>query len=78
MIPVVCFTCGGPLDHEVVFMRLRRERLAEARAEFDVAPGREMCVKGFTAELGSVLDALGISNICCRTHMLSAVTAETA
>lgn len=74
LFPVVCFTCGTSLgEHELVFLRLRREKLAAARKKYDVAPGRELCVPGFSVALGAELDELGLRNECCRTRMLTAV-----
>jgi DNA-directed RNA polymerase subunit N (RpoN/RPB10) len=74
LYPIVCFTCNGPLgEFELVFLRLRREKLAAARKEYDVAPGRELCVPGYSVELGTELDELGVKNECCRSRMLTAV-----
>jgi len=76
IIPVKCFTCGTVLADKYRFYQaeVRRLKLAAGlNVEKVVYLTKENVTK--TPE-GKVLDELGLTNVCCRRHMLTHVDIE--
>ena len=76
IIPIKCFTCGGVLADKYRYFQeeVRRRKLAKGESVFKVVYiARARMQK--TAE-GDVLDDLGLTNVCCRRHMLTHVDIE--
>lgn len=79
IIPIRCFTCGKVLaDKWRRYEELCKEE--DAKADADSGTGAAAAADGkalprnFDVRLrGPVLDALGITRICCRRHMLGHV-----
>lgn len=76
IIPVKCFTCGTVLADKYRFYQseVRRIKLAEGlNVEKVVYLSKHNIDK--TPE-GKVLDNLGLTNVCCRRHVLTHVDIE--
>jgi DNA-directed RNA polymerase subunit N (RpoN/RPB10) len=76
IIPVKCFTCGKVLADKYRYYQqeVRKVKLEKGmKVEKVVYMTKETNEK--TPE-GSVLDNIGISNMCCRRHMLTHVDIE--
>jgi DNA-directed RNA polymerase subunit N (RpoN/RPB10) len=76
IIPVKCFTCGNVLADKYRFYlnEVRRIKIAQGmKVDKVVYLTKENVEK--TPE-GSVLDDLGLKNVCCRRHMLTHVDIE--
>jgi len=76
IIPVKCFTCGNVLaDKYRYFMDNVRQIKLQKGVQIDkvVYLTKETIEK--TPE-GTVLDTLGLTNVCCRRHMLTHVDIE--
>ena len=76
IIPVKCFTCGGVLADKYRYFQeeVRRRKLAKGESVFKVVYITKARTQK-TAE-GEVLDDLGLTNVCCRRHMLTHVDIE--
>ena len=76
IIPVKCFTCGNVLADKYRFFldEVRRIKIQKGvQVDKVVYLTRETMDK--TPE-GTVLDTLGLHNVCCRRHMLTHVDIE--
>jgi DNA-directed RNA polymerase subunit N (RpoN/RPB10) len=76
IIPVKCFTCGDVLADKYRYYQdeVRRKKVQKGlQIEKVVYLTKEHMDK--TPE-GEVLDDLGITNVCCRRHMLTHVDIE--
>jgi hypothetical protein len=76
IIPVKCFTCGKVLADKYRYYQqeVRKTKLEKGmRTEKVVYMTKETIEK--TPE-GMVLDTIGITNMCCRRHMLTHVDIE--
>jgi DNA-directed RNA polymerase subunit N (RpoN/RPB10) len=76
IIPVKCFTCGKVLADKYRYYQqeVRRVKLEKGmKVEKVVYMTKETIEK--TPE-GTVLDNIGITNMCCRRHMLTHVDIE--
>lgn len=76
IIPVKCFTCGNVLADKFRFYQdeVRRIKMQKGiQIEKVVYLTKEYIDK--TPE-GEVLDNLGLTNVCCRRHMLTHVDIE--
>jgi DNA-directed RNA polymerase subunit N (RpoN/RPB10) len=76
IIPVKCFTCGKVLADKYRYYQqeVRRMKLEKGmKVEKVVYMTKETIEK--TPE-GTVLDNIGITNMCCRRHMLTHVDIE--
>jgi len=76
IIPVKCFTCGNVLADKYRFFlnEVRRLKIAQGmKVDKIVYLTKENVEK--TPE-GTVLDDLGLKNVCCRRHMLTHVDIE--
>jgi DNA-directed RNA polymerase subunit N len=76
IIPVKCFTCGNVLADKYRFFlnEVRRIKIAQGmKVDKVVYLTKENVEK--TPE-GTVLDDLGLKNVCCRRHMLTHVDIE--
>ena len=71
IIPIKCFTCGTVLADKYRFYQaeVRRIKLAKGLDVEKVVYLSKNNVEK-TPE-GEVLDTLGLSNVCCRRHMLT-------
>ena len=77
IIPVKCFTCGKVLGNkwsyyvrEVRKKKLQRNTTIEQVEYLTSESGGEKTVEG------EVLDTLGLTQICCRRHLLTHVDIE--
>jgi DNA-directed RNA polymerase subunit N (RpoN/RPB10) len=76
IIPIKCFTCGNVLADKYRFFlnEVRRIKIAQGmKVDKVVYLTKENVEK--TPE-GTVLDDLGLKNVCCRRHMLTHVDIE--
>jgi DNA-directed RNA polymerase subunit N len=76
IIPIKCFTCGNVLADKYRFYlaEVRKIKMANGlKVDKVVYLTKENVEK--TPE-GIVLDDLGITNVCCRRHMLTHVDIE--
>jgi DNA-directed RNA polymerase subunit N (RpoN/RPB10) len=76
IIPVKCFTCGNVLADKYRYFQneVRRLKLSQGiNVDKVVYLTADKVEK--TAE-GTVLDDLGLHNVCCRRHMLTHVDIE--
>jgi DNA-directed RNA polymerase subunit N len=76
IIPVKCFTCGNVLADKYRYFQseVRRIKIAQGlKVDKVVYLSKENIEK--TPE-GTVLDDLGLKNVCCRRHMLTHVDIE--
>jgi len=81
IIPIKCFTCGNVLadKYQCYLEKVRANKKSAASAAGDdpnqiVYMTRNNRTKK-TAE-GHVLDEMGLTNVCCRRHMLTHVDIE--
>jgi DNA-directed RNA polymerase subunit N (RpoN/RPB10) len=76
IIPVKCFTCGNVLADKYRFYleEVRRIKLSRGLSVDKVVYLTKEKIEK-TPE-GSVLDDLGLHNVCCRRHMLTHVDIE--
>jgi DNA-directed RNA polymerase I, II, and III subunit RPABC5 len=71
IIPVKCFTCGNVLANKYRFYQDKvRERKIQNKQELDKVIYLTNDNFQKTIE-GEVLDTLGLTNPCCRRHMLT-------
>lgn len=76
IIPVKCFTCGNVLADKYRYYQdeVRRKKIQKGiQLDKVVYLTKEHMDK--TPE-GEVLDSLGLTNVCCRRHMLTHVDIE--
>ena len=76
IIPVKCFTCGNVLADKYRYYQTEVRRIKTSKGlsvEKLVYLTKTNVEK--TAE-GEVLDTLGLTNVCCRRHMLTHVDIE--
>jgi len=76
IIPVKCFTCGNVLSDKYRFYlaEVRKIKISQGmKIDKEVYLTTENMEK--TPE-GTVLDDLGLTNVCCRRHMLTHVDIE--
>jgi DNA-directed RNA polymerase I, II, and III subunit RPABC5 len=76
IIPVKCFTCGTVLADKYRYYQaeVRRIKTTKGLSTEKVVYLTKTNVEK-TAE-GEVLDTLGLTNVCCRRHMLTHVDIE--
>ena len=76
IIPVKCFTCGTVLADKYRYYQteVRRIKTSKGLSIEKVVYLTKTNVEK-TAE-GEVLDTLGLTNVCCRRHMLTHVDIE--
>ena len=76
IIPIKCFTCGGVLADKYRYFQeeVRRRKLAKGESVDRVLYLTKDRMQK-TAE-GEVLDDIGLTNVCCRRHMLTHVDVE--
>lgn len=76
IIPVKCFTCGNVLADKYRYFleEVRRIKIANGLQVENVVYLTPKHIEK-TAE-GTVLDNLGLRNVCCRRHMLTHVDIE--
>jgi DNA-directed RNA polymerase subunit N (RpoN/RPB10) len=76
IIPVKCFTCGNVLADKYRYFQAetRKIKISQGlKVDKEVYLTKENVDK--TPE-GTVLDHLGLKNVCCRRHMLTHVDIE--
>lgn len=76
IIPVKCFTCGGVLADKYRYFQeeVRRIKLANGKNVDKVVYLTND--KTHKTPEGEVLDSLGLTNVCCRRHILTHVDIE--
>ena len=76
IIPIKCFTCGNVLAEKYRFyqMEVRKRKLQKGQSVDTVVYLTKNNIEK-TIE-GNVLDEIGLSNVCCRRHMLTHVDIE--
>ena len=76
IIPVKCFTCGNVLADKYRYYQteVRRIKTSKGLSVEKVVYLTKTNVEK-TAE-GEVLDTLGLTNVCCRRHVLTHVDIE--
>ena len=76
IIPVKCFTCGMVLADKYRFYQneARKTKLAQGTKVDNVVYLTKVNTDK-TIE-GNILDDLGLTNVCCRRHMLTHVDIE--
>ncbi len=76
IIPVKCFTCGGVLADKYRYFleQVRKQKMRDNKSlnQVEYLSSRNM---DKTIE-GNVLDDLGLTDPCCRRHMLTHVDIE--
>jgi len=76
IIPIKCFTCGHVLADKYRFYQaeIRRLKLSQGidtdKVIYLTKTNNEKTIEG------NVLDNLGLTNMCCRRHMLTHVDVE--
>jgi DNA-directed RNA polymerase subunit N (RpoN/RPB10) len=76
IIPIKCFTCGMVLADKYRFygMEVRKRKLQKGVSLDNVVYLTKNNTEKTTE--GEVLDELGLTNVCCRRHMLTHVDIE--
>ena len=76
IIPIKCFTCGTVLADKYRYYQAEVKKIKIQRAESveKVVYLTKTNVEKTTE--GEVLDNLGLTNVCCRRHMLTHVDIE--
>jgi len=76
IIPIKCFTCGTVIADKYRYYQMEVRRIKLANGD-DVDKVVYLSKKNIdkTPE-GKVLDDLGLTNVCCRRHMLTHVDIE--
>jgi len=76
IIPIKCFTCGMVLGDKFRYYQneIRRIKLSQGKSVESVV----YLTKTNTDKTveGTILDDLGLKNVCCRRHMLTHVDIE--
>lgn len=76
IIPIKCFTCGNVLaDKYRYFLDEVRHKKMQKGVQVDKVVYLTKETMDKTPE-GIVLDTLGLTNVCCRRHMLTHVDIE--
>lgn len=76
IIPIKCFTCGHVLADKYRFYQAETRRLKLSQGiDTDKVIYLTKTNNEKTIE-GNVLDNLGLTNMCCRRHMLTHVDVE--
>jgi DNA-directed RNA polymerase I, II, and III subunit RPABC5 len=76
IIPIKCFTCGNVLANKYRYYLAEVRRMKTAKGEaIDNVTYLTKNMMDKTAE-GQALDDLGLTNVCCRRHMLTHVDIE--
>ena len=81
IIPIKCFTCGGILADKYRFYQeqVRQKKLSQEKKDKNVRVEKIVYLTKETIDKtpeGIVLDDLGLTNVCCRRHMLTHVDIE--
>lgn len=73
IIPIRCFSCGDVLANKYRYFQdeVRKRKISKGQKLDTVVYLTEKHIEK-TAE-GEVLDSLGLTNVCCRRHMLTHV-----
>jgi len=76
IIPIKCFTCGNVLADKYRYYldEVRRKKIQKG-VQIDKVVYLTKETMDKTPE-GEVLDTLGLTNVCCRRHMLTHVDIE--
>ena len=76
IIPIKCFTCGNVLADKYRYYLQEVRRMKIQKGE-DVSKVVYMAKDNTTkTPEGQVLDDIGLTNVCCRRHMLTHVDIE--
>lgn len=81
IIPIKCFTCGGVLADKFRFFQeqVRHKKLSQEKKDKNVHVEKIIYLTKETIDKtpeGTTLDELGLTNVCCRRHMLTHVDIE--
>lgn len=80
IIPIKCFTCGNVIaDKYRYYLEKVRERKINNSQGDDVIYLTRQRIANHQVEQtveGQVMDSLGLTNVCCRRHMLTHVDIE--
>lgn len=79
IIPVKCFTCGNVLADKYRFYLSEVRRIKMGRGQTQEQIDKVVYLTNSNIEKtpeGQVLDELGLTNVCCRRHMLTHVDIE--
>jgi DNA-directed RNA polymerase subunit N (RpoN/RPB10) len=79
IIPVKCFTCGNVLADKYRFYLSEVRRIKMRRGQTQEQIDKVVYLTNSNIEKtpeGQVLDELGLTNVCCRRHMLTHVDIE--
>ena len=74
LVPVTCFTCGGPVgDVEDLFRHMRAAHVREVLAARGTAATHAAADAGLQIDCSDILDSLGITADCCRKVLVTAM-----
>lgn len=74
LTPIVCMTCGMPLDDKAdLFRAMRAAQYKTLLAERGTLVTEAAAEAGLQADCEAILTALVIEEDCCRTHMVTAM-----
>lgn len=74
LTPVLCFTCGLPVDDRGdLFRHMRAERVREELGKRGTAATQAAVDAGLQIDCSDILDDLGVRFICCRKTLITAM-----
>jgi DNA-directed RNA polymerase subunit N (RpoN/RPB10) len=74
LVPVVCFTCGLAIgDREDLFRHMRAERVRALLKSRGTTATQAAVDVGLEIDCTDILDLLGVTELCCRTHLVTAM-----
>lgn len=73
MCPVVCFSCGLPIEVEDLFKHLRADRVKTILSERNTTATQATSDAGLQIDCSDILDKLKINYDCCRKTIISAM-----
>jgi len=77
IIPVKCFTCGKVLGNKwIYYVREVRKKKLQKSSDIEQVEYLTATSGGEKTIEGKVLDTLGLTQICCRRHLLTHVDIE--
>ena len=77
IIPVKCFTCGKVLGNKwAYYVREVRKKKLQQNSDIEQVEYLTATSGGEKTIEGKVLDTLGLTQICCRRHLLTHIDIE--
>jgi DNA-directed RNA polymerase subunit N (RpoN/RPB10) len=74
LYPVVCFTCGLPLDDRAaLFSVMRAKRVRKILAARGTVATQAAIDPNLNIDCVDILEALDVRNDCCRMHLVTAM-----